>query len=66
MSDYPEWHPNNNELYHSEADDPFAVYCPTCGGSGVDDPNFDGWDDEGWIPCATCHGQGLLYRDDEV
>ena len=38
---------SDKELYHSEGEEQFAVYCPTCGGSGVDDPNFDGWDDEG-------------------
>ena len=69
MSDYPDWHPNN-ELRYSDADDPFAIYCPVCGGTGIDKyadtnglPPYDGWDDE-YPPCAECHGQGLLYNDD--
>lgn len=34
--------------------------CPECGGTGVDDPNFDGWDDEGWLSCEACNGTGLM------
>lgn len=69
MSDYPDWHPNN-ELHYSDADDPFAIYCPACGGTGVDKqadthglPPYDGYDDE-YPPCGVCHGQGLLYNDE--
>lgn len=58
-----------NELYYLGEDTPFAVYCPVCGGTGVDPdadtgglPPFDGWDDE-YPPCAGCGGQGLLYRE---
>ena len=64
MNEYPQWHPND-ELHYSDADDPFAIYCPACGGTGVDDPNFDGRDDEGYTPCWLCHGEGLLYNDEQ-
>lgn len=37
-----------------------VLLCPVCGGTGVDDPNFDGWDDEGWLPCEACNGTGLM------
>lgn len=38
--------------------------CPDCGGTGVNDPNFDGWDDEGYTPCSLCHGQGQLDNEE--
>lgn len=36
------------------------LLCPVCGGTGADDPNFDGWDDEGWLPCEECNGTGMI------
>lgn len=54
----------NDELRYSDADEPFAIYCPHCGGTGIDDPNFDGWDDEGYEPCSLCFGNGLLYNEE--
>lgn len=37
-----------------------VLLCPVCDGTGADDPNFDGWDDEGWLPCEACNGTGLM------
>lgn len=46
---------------------PYATLCWHCGGTGIDDPTFDGWDDDGYIPCEHCGGSGLLYFDtDEI
>ncbi len=70
MNDYPYWQKSNDEWWDSDADGPFSIYCPACGGTGVDMtadthglPPYDGWDDE-YPLCDLCSGCGLLYKDE--
>ncbi len=53
-----------NEFYYVGEDEPFAVICWYCGGSGTDDITWDGWDDDGLSDCPECDGQGLIYLDE--
>ena len=55
------------ELRYTDADDPFSIYCPACGGTGID-PDFDLYgiviEDNDLLICRVCYGEGLLYSED--
>lgn len=55
-------YPQHRPMPHPGAPKPSDVdnICPHCKGTGVDDPEFDGWDDEGWKRCEGCKGVGML------
>lgn len=65
MSDNQYW--LDERLRYSDADDPFSMYCPACGGTGIDS-SFDLYGvvagEDNYPMCSICHGEGLLYYDE--